>query len=191
LNSDTEVISREWLLAMLEHAQRREVGAVGAKLLYPDGSIQHCGVILGMGSVAGHAFSRSPDRPGYFGRVDTVNNYSAVTAACMMVRKEVFIETGGFDEKLAIDYNDIDFCLRLRDKGFLIVYTPYARLYHLESYIRGYADTPEKRMRRSKEMDYFTAKWGPTIEKGDPYYNPNLSLTRLDFGLEAKSRRMQ
>jgi GT2 family glycosyltransferase len=189
LNSDTEVISREWLSAMLEQSQRKEVGAAGAKLLFPDGSIQHCGVILGLGSVAGHAFHKSPDSPGYFGRVDTINDYSAVTAACMMVRKEVFEEVGGLDENLAIDYNDIDFCLKVRALGYLVVYTPYAQLFHLESYVRGYADSPEKRSRRLKESEYFTAKWDAVIEKGDPYYNPNLSLTRMDFALEAKPRR--
>jgi O-antigen biosynthesis protein len=189
LNSDIEVISREWLSAMLEHSQRNEVGAVGAKLLFPDGLIQHCGVILGLGTVAAHPYRMYSNRPGYFGWVDIIHNVSAVTAACMMVKKQIFQEIGGFDENLAIDYNDVDFCIRLREKGYLIVYTPYAQLYHLESYIRGYADTPEKRKRRLKEIEYFNSKWGPLIEKGDPYYNPNLSLTRLDFAVDPKPRR--
>ncbi len=107
----------------------------------------------------------------------------------MMVKKQTFKEIGGFDENLAVDYNDIDLCLKLREKGYLIVYTPYAQLYHLESFTRGYADTPEKRMRRTREMEYFTARWSRVIEKGDPYYNPNLSLTRMDYSIDPKPRR--
>jgi GT2 family glycosyltransferase len=189
LNNDMEVISSEWLSSMVEQVQRKEVGAVGAKLLYPDGMIQHCGVIVGLEIVARHPYRRCPDIPGYFGRVDMNHNYSAVTAACMMVRKEVFQETNGFDENLAVDYNDIDFCLKLREKGYLVVYTPYARLYHLESYTRGYIDNQETRIRCAKEVDYFTDKWGPVLKRGDPYYNPNLSLTKLDFSIELNRRR--
>jgi O-antigen biosynthesis protein len=189
LNNDMEVISAEWLEAMVEHAQRKEVGAVGAKLLYPDGSIQHCGVIIGLGTIAAHAFYRCPDDRRHSNMVDIIRNYSAVTAACMMVRKDVFKELGGFDENLAVDYNDIDFCLKLREKGYLIVYTPYARLYHLESFTRGYADKPEKRTRRLQEIEYVKARWGAVIAKGDPYYNPNLSLTRLDFSIDPQPRR--
>lgn len=185
LNDDTEVISGEWLSAMLEHSQRREVGAVGARLLYPSGAIQHCGVILGLGvdRVASHAFSRCPDYPGYLGRIKIINNYSAVTAACMMIRKQVFEEIGGLDEELTRSYNDIDLCLKIREKGYVIVYTPYANLYHLESYTRGYDDTHEKRLIFRKETEYMRAKWGTIIDKGDPYYSPNLSLERTDFSV--------
>jgi O-antigen biosynthesis protein len=189
LNNDTEVISQEWLTAMLEHSQRKEVGAVGAKLLYPDGSIQHSGVILGYRDFSGHVCQRIPDQNGYLGRTGIINNYTAVTAACMMVRKALFCELGGFNEDLAIDFNDIDLCLRMREKGYLVVFTPYARLYHRESFTRGYTITPPRYTQYTKELELAKAKWGTLIEKGDPYYNPNLSLTRLDFSIDPRPRR--
>jgi GT2 family glycosyltransferase len=190
LNNDTEVISNEWLSAMLEHAQRKEVGAVGCKLLYPDNSIQHAGVILGITGipgqrgVAGHSHKYLPDGfHGYFGRPHIIHNLSAVTAACMMMRKEVFEEVGSFDEKLTVAFNDVDLCLRIRENGYLIVYTPFAVLYHHESMSRGYEDTPEKQARFLKEVKYVRDKWGHIIDKGDPYYNPNLTLEREDFSI--------
>jgi GT2 family glycosyltransferase len=183
LNNDTEVISGEWLSAMLEHAQREEVGAVGAKLIFPDGTIQHCGIILGLGShkVAGNPYYKYPEHHGYFGIIDEVRNYSAVTAACMMLRKGVFEEVGGFNENLAIAFNDVDLCLKIREQGYLIVYTPYAKLIHYESLSRGYEDNPEKQARFLKEAEYVRKKWWHVIDKGDPYYNPNLSLDKGDF----------
>jgi GT2 family glycosyltransferase len=188
LNNDTEVISGEWMTAMLEHAQRKEVGAVGCKLLYPDNTIQHAGLILGisgtpgMPGVAGHSHKHLHDKfPGYFRRPHVIQNSSAVTAACVMIRRDVFEEVGGFDENLAIAFNDVDLCLRIREKGYLIVYTPYSKLYHSESFSRGYEDTPEKIERFSKEFKYMMENWGRTIDKGDPYYNPNLSLEHEDF----------
>jgi glycosyltransferase involved in cell wall biosynthesis len=194
LNDDTEVISPEWLSAMIEHSQRKEVGAVGAKLLFPDGTIQHCGVILGLSpfkgyGVAGHAYSGHPDHPGYMGRVNIISNYSAVTAACIMLKKQVFEEIGGFDENLAFAYNDVDLCLKIRRKGYLIVYTPYAQLYHHESRTRGYEDTPEKQERFLKEIEYIRARWGYLIDEGDPYYNQNLTLGRPDFSLRVPDDR--
>ena len=188
LNNDTEVISDDWLSAMIEHAQRKEVGAVGCKLLYPDNTIQHAGLILGISGipgkagVGGHSHKHILDAaPGYYGRPHVIQNLSAVTAACVMIRKNTFNEIGGFDEKFAVAFNDVDLCLNIRDKGYLIVYTPYAVLYHHESLSRGYEDTPEKKVRFGKEFDAMREKWGVVIDKGDPYYNPNLSLDSEDF----------
>jgi len=191
LNNDTEVISEEWLEAMLEHAQRKQVGAVGAKLLYPDNTIQHAGVILGITGtpgqkgVAGHSHKYVSDTEyGYFLRPHLTQDLSAVTAACMMMRKQVFKEVGGFNVNLAVAFNDVDLCLKIREKGYLIVYTPYAKLYHHESLSRGYEDTPEKQARFLKEIEYVRKKWGHVIDKGDPYYNPNLTLEKEDFSIK-------
>ena len=191
LNNDTEVISEEWLTAMLEHVQRKEIGAVGAKLLYPNNTIQHAGVILGITGtpgkkgVAGHSHKYLPNTEhGYFFRPHLIQNLSAVTAACMMLRKAVFEEVGGFDENLSVAFNDVDLCLRIREKGYLIVYTPYAILYHHESLSRGYEDNPEKQTRFLKEVGYIREKWGHIIDKGDPYYNPNLTLEKEDFSIK-------
>lgn len=178
LNNDTLMITPDWIQAMLEHAQRPEVGAVGCKLLYPDGSIQHAGVVLGLSpdeetGVAGHVYNKfCYEDPGYFGMINTIRNYSAVTAAAMMIRKSVFEEIGGFDEDLAVCYNDVDLCLKLRERGYLIVYTPYAELYHYESVSRGCNIDIQ-------EAKYMLNKWGAVI-KSDPYYSPNLSLRTYD-----------
>ena len=187
LNNDTEVITSEWLSTMLEHAQRKEVGAVGAKLLYPNNTIQHAGVILGLGihRVAGHSHRHFPaDSHGYVGRINIIQNLSAVTAACMLTKKSLFEEVGGFDEvNLPIAFNDVDYCLKLREKGYLIVYTPYAVLYHYESLSRGYEDTPEKQARFLREVKYMREKWGHILDN-DPYYNPNLTREREDFSID-------
>jgi len=182
LNNDTNVITPEWLEAMLEHAQRREVGAVGAKLYFEDNSIQHCGVILGLGPdrVAGHIFVHHTGH-GYFGYADVIRNYSAVTAACMLISKKKFDEVGGFNEKLGVCYNDVDLCLKLRQKGYLIVYTPYAKLYHYESVSLGKIEKKERGTDK-KEVEYMQKKWGVLLQN-DPYYNPNLTLDRGDFSL--------
>jgi O-antigen biosynthesis protein len=185
LNDDTEVISDGWLEAMLEHAQRPEVGAVGAKLLYPDGRIQHAGVVLGVGNpwgpgVAMHSHQfYSSDSLGYAGTLMTTANYSAVTAACMLLRKSLFKELGGLDEKnLPIQFNDVDLCLRMREQGYYIIYTPYAQLYHHESVSRRYwsGDLAENL--------YMRERWGEVMDK-DPYYNPNFSRGYGDFNLRA------
>jgi O-antigen biosynthesis protein len=183
LNNDVEAITPDWIERMLEHAQRPEVGAVGAKLYYPDDTIQHGGVVLGVGGgVAGHAFGRYPRAAtGYDCRLISLQNLSAVTAACMMMRKDVFEEVGGFDEGFVLAYNDIDLCLRVRRAGYLIVWTPLAELYHHESATRGYDDRPEKQARFQSEIRRFLMKWGDQLWKGDPYYNPNLSLEGADF----------
>lgn len=184
LNNDTEVISREWLSAMLEFAQRKDVGAVGARLYFTDRTIQHAGVILGLGGVAAHSHRDFPDSShGYMGRIKIIQNLSAVTAACMMVRREVFEEVGGFDESLAHAFNDVDLCLKMREKGYLIVYTPYAELYHHESASRGHEDTPERKVRFAKEVEIMKGRWKHVLEAGDPYYNPNLTLDKPDFSI--------
>lgn len=184
LNNDTQVISTEWLSSMLEHSQRKEVGAVGAQLLFRNKSIQHCGIIVGLNGIASHPFSREYNILQQFARPALICNYSAVTAACLMIRKSVFTDVGGFDSKLATDFNDVDLCLKLRKLGFLIVYTPYAQLFHDESLTRGNHDNPEQMLVLQKEIDLMRTRWGSVINRGDPYYNPNLSLSRGDYSLK-------
>lgn len=181
LNNDTEVITADWLEAMLEQAQRQPIGAVGAKLLYPDNTIQHAGVIVGLGGVAGHSHKYFPaDAPGYFYTLQTINNFSAVTAACLMVRRAVFDEVGGFDESLAIAFNDVDFCLRLRRTGYRNVYLPHVVLYHHESKSRGLENTEEKRARFFFEQQVMRERWKTHIVP-DPYYNVNLTRDRENY----------
>jgi len=185
LNNDTEVIADEWLTAMVEHAQRPCVGAVGAKLLYPNEIIQHAGVVVRHGGVAGHAFwYLAADSKGYFDFPQVVRNCSAVTAACMMMRKSVFEEVGGFDEKIRVAFNDVDLCLRVREKGYMIIYTPYAVLYHLESATR-------KGLHPLSDEDYVRKRWREVIQGGDPYYSPHLSLERFDFSLRILDKRVR
>lgn len=184
LNNDIEVISEDWLQEMLGYCQRQEVGIVGAKLYYPDHTIQHAGVVLGMGGIAGHILCQaSGDEPGYNGRLVNVQDMTAVTAACMMVKKSVYEEVQGLDESFKVAFNDIDFCMKVREKGYLVVFTPYAELYHYESKSRGLEDTPEKQMRFAGEIKKFQEKWEAELKKGDPYYNPNLSLQEGDCSL--------
>jgi len=184
LNNDIEVITPDWIENMLEYAQRDEVGAVGALLYYPHERIQHGGIIIGLGGTVGHSHRHVSRRSlGYFGRAKVVQNLSAVTAACMMTKKRVFHEVDGFDEYLKYDFNDVDFCLKLRDRGYLIVFTPFAELYHHESLSRGYKDTKEKVNRFKKETRYFEQRWKDVLRKGDPYYNRNLRLEREDFSI--------
>ena len=183
LNNDTEIIEAVWLRSLLEHSQRPEVGVVGAKLLYSDSRIQHAGVIVGIGGVAGHAHLLQPcDHPGYFSRAQLQQNMSAVTFACAMTRRDVFEKLGGLNEReLSIAFNDIDYCLRAREAGYLVVYTPYATLYHHESKTRGYEDNPEKQARFFREITYMQARHAAILQQGDPYYNPNLRLDTHDF----------
>jgi len=184
LNNDTEVINPDWLREMVSHAIRPEIGCVGAKLYYPDGTIQHAGVILGLGGIAGHSHKHfSYKDPGYFRRLHLIQNLSAVTAACLMVKKDVFFEVGGFDANLKVAFNDVDFCLKVREKGYRNLWTPYAELIHHESKSRGYEDTPEKQKRFRKEIEYMKKKWGDLLLR-DPYYNPNLTLDREDFSIK-------
>jgi len=172
LNDDTRTFQPTWLESMLEHAQDPEVGAVGAKLLYPTGRVQHAGVVVGVRGPAGPYDGMSANDHGYFGLVDVIRNCSAVTAACMMTRRKVFLESGGFDEHLARSWQDVDYCLRLLNMGLRIVYTPYAQLYHKCGGTRGKIDW-SKGEEKAKQL--FTRKWHEFIEKGDPYYNRNLS----------------
>ena len=177
LNNDIEIISKGWLKAMLEHSVRKDVGAVGAKLIFPNDTIQHAGTVLGLGGVAGHSHKHFPAQSnGYFGALNTIRNYSAVTAACLMTKKKIFEEVGGFDEvHLSVAFNDVDLCLKIRDKGYLIVYTPFAVLRHYESSSRGYDLNPD-------EILYMKNKWGKILFH-DPYYNPNLTFDSEDFSL--------
>ncbi len=182
LNNDVEVITPNWLEEMLMFAQRRDVGIVGAMLYYPDDTIQHAGVIIGIGGVAGHShkFLKRGDY-GYANRLLLVQNLSAVTAACMMMRKSVYEEVGGLDEQFKVAYNDVDFCMKVREKGYLNVFTPFAELYHHESKSRGAEDTKEKIERLRGEGKLFEDKWNKELMNGDPYYNPNLTLEKEDF----------
>lgn len=185
LNNDVEIINGSCLEEMLMFAQRKDVGAVGAKLYYSDDTVQHAGVILGLGGTAGHAhkhFGRS--HPGYMARASIAQNLSACTAACFMMRRDVFDEVGGLDESFEVAFNDVDLCMKIRKKGYLVVFTPYAELYHYESKSRGNDSTPEKLERFRGEIDRFKEKWKKQLDDGDPYYNPNLTLTRDDFSLK-------
>jgi GT2 family glycosyltransferase len=182
LNNDTEIDDPGWLTEMISHAVQPEVGAVGARLWYPDGTLQHGGVVLGLGGVAGHAFPHIPrGHPGYFNRAMLQQNCSAVTGACMALRKAVFEELGGFDEvNLGVTFNDIDFCLRLAERGYRVVWTPYANLIHHESASRGHQRTPEEQAQFLQEAGYMQKVWAARLLR-DPYYNPNLSLNLPGF----------
>lgn len=183
LNNDTEVITPEWMEEMLMYAQRSDVGAVGAKLYYPDDdTVQHAGVVLGLGSVAGHVSMRTPrGAAGYMGRNIYAQNLSAVTGACMMIRKDIWYEAGGLDEEFVVAYNDIDLCLKIREAGYLIVWTPFAELYHYESKSRNLNRTPKQLEIYVKEVQMLREKWKELLEKGDPYFNPNFTLERPDY----------
>lgn len=177
LNNDTELLTPNWLQEMLGFAQRDDVGAVGAELFYPDNTIQHAGIIIGIGGVAGHVFKNLPKGiHGYFSKDAMIQNLSAVTAACIMTPKSVYDEVGYMDEKFKVAFNDVDFCLKIRQTGKLIVYNPYVQFTHYESKSRGFEDTPEKKKRFQSEIDRFHDKWQSVLDKGDPYYNKNLRL---------------
>lgn len=187
LNNDTQVITVNWMEELLMYAQREDVGAAGAKLYYGDKTIQHAGVVLGLGAhrTAGHShYMQHRENLGYMGRLCYAQNVSAVTGACLMVSKELFEKAGGLDESFAISLNDVDFCIKLREMGYLNVFTPFAELYHYESVSRGLDDQGEKAARYNEESARFREKWKEVLEKGDPYYNPNFSLDRSDFSLK-------
>lgn len=190
LNNDIEVITPNWLEEMLMYAQRPDVGAVGAMLYYPTDKVQHAGIILGIGGVAGHAHKYFPRGSyGYSSRMCLAQNLSAVTAACLMVSRSVYQSLHGLDESFEVAFNDVDFCMRIRRAGYLIVWTPFAELYHFESESRGLEDTPEKQRRFHDETTRFKRRWGAELAAGDPYYNPNFTLEREDFSLRANDRR--
>ena len=183
LNNDTEVLSPDWLQEMLMYAQREDVGAVGAKLYYPDGTIQHAGIGLGIKMLAGHYHRGFPkENPGYAGRLVYAQDMSAVTAACMMIPRKVYEEMDGMDESFSVVFNDVDLCLRIRASGRLVVWTPWAELVHYESKSRGPdEDTPEKKAFFLRETNRFQRKWNRELTAGDPYYNVNLTREKEDF----------
>jgi len=184
LNNDIEVITPDWIEEMLMHAIRPGVGTVGAKLYFPNDTIQHAGVILGIGDVAGHGHKGfHKDLTGHGGQLTQIRNTAANTAACLMVRKEVFEQVNGFDENYILAYGDVDLCLKVLEAGYLNVWTPFAELYHHESKTRGYERSPEQLARYKNEVFYFKQRWDTFMHKGDPYYNPNLSKKREDFRL--------
>ncbi|MDY3918770.1 MAG: glycosyltransferase family 2 protein [Candidatus Limivivens sp.] len=185
LNNDTEMINPDCLEELLGYCMREDVGAVGARLYYEDDTIQHAGVVIGFGGIAGHCFvQQKRDFTGYCHRIICAQDYSAVTAACMMVKRSVFEEVGGLSEDLKVAFNDIDFCLKIGAAGKLVVYNPYAELYHYESKSRGLEDTPEKLARFHREIALLEQKWPDIFKNGDPYYNPNLTLDSQDFSLK-------
>ena len=185
LNNDVKVIDPDWLSEMLGVCQRQEVGAVGAKLIYPDNTIQHAGCVVGMGGIAGHMFVNMPaERTGYLHKASLLQDMSCVTAACMMMKKNVFLEAGGFTEELAVAFNDVDLCLKVRSHGHLIVYDPYVKLYHYESKSRGAEDSEEKVRRFQSEIEYIRSHWIDILKNGDPYYNKNLSLSKWNYSLK-------
>ena len=185
LNNDTEVISPDWMEQLLMYAQRKDVGAVGAKLYYADNTIQHAGVVIGLGAhrSAGHTHYKMPrEHLGYMGRLCYAQNVTAVTGACLMVKKSIYEEVNGLDESFTISLNDVDLCLKIREKGYLNIFTPFAELYHYESKTRG-MEEGEKLRRYERECAHFRDKWKEQLDAGDPYYNPNFSLDYSDFTL--------
>ncbi len=187
LNNDITVITPDWLERLLGQCMRRDVGIAGARLYFPDNTIQHAGVIVGLGGVAGALFVGMPrERSGYLRKAILQQDMSAVTAACMMVDRRAWEAAGGFDEGLAVAFNDVDFCLKVRAQDYLIVYEPNVEMYHYESKSRGYEDTPEKQARFKGEIEYMKKRWKKFLEAGDPYYNPNFSLMTCDYSLKKK-----
>ena len=185
LNNDTEVISPDWMEQLLMYAQRKDVGAVGAKLYYADNTIQHAGVVIGLGAhrSAGHTHYKMPrEHLGYMGRLCYAQDVTAVTGACLMVKKSIYEEVNGLDESFTISLNDVDLCLKIREKGYLNIFTPFAELYHYESKTRG-MEEGEKLRRYERECAHFRDKWKEQLDAGDPYYNPNFSLDYSDFTL--------
>ena len=185
LNNDVTVITPDWLTELAGLCQRKEVGAAGVKLLYPDNTIQHAGCVIGIGGIAGHMFVDMPaNRTGYLHKASLLQDMSAVTAACMIVKKQVFDQVGGFTEELAVAFNDVDLCLKINKAGSLVVYDPYVQLYHMESKTRGAEDSKEKVRRFQTEIEYMRCHWLDILKNGDPYYNKNLSLTKWNYSLK-------
>lgn len=190
LNNDIEVITPEWLEELAGQALRPEIGCTGSLLLYPNMTIQHAGIIVGLGGAAGHSHKHFHfSSPGYYRRLEAIQNLSGVTGACLMIKRSVFEEAGGFDESLAVAFNDVEFCLRVREMGYRNVYTSFAKLFHHESISRGYEDTPAKQIRFAQEVARLKQKWGGLLQS-DPYYSPHLTTSREDFSLEVPERRL-
>ena len=189
LNNDVEIITEEWLEEMVANCQRKDVGIVGAKLYYPDDTVQHAGIVIGIGGVAGAVFVGLPRKyTGYLHKASIQQDLSAVTAACMMVRRSIYEEVGGLEERLKVAFNDVDFCLRVRERGYLVVYDPYVELYHYESKTRGAEDSKQKVRRFQGEIEYMRSHWLHLLKSGDPMYNPNLTLTKWDYTLKNNQR---
>ena len=188
LNNDIRAsITPDWLSEMLGVSQRADVGAVGARLYYPNDTIQHAGCVIGMGGVAGTVFvGLQRGRTGYLHKAALLQDLSAVTAACLMMKRSVFDEVGGFEEKLAVAFNDIDLCLRVGEAGYRVVYDPYAELYHDESLTRGPEDDPAKVRRFQEEIEFMRTRYEGLLKRGDPYYNPNLSLKKWNYSLRVR-----
>ena len=185
LNNDTELITPDWLEKMVGYCQREDVGAVGVALFYPDDTYQHAGTIVGLGGVAAHRFlNLKRAHHGYFGKESIIEDLSAVTAACLLTKKSIYEEVGYMNEKLQVAFNDVDFCLRIREKGYLIIYNPFVQLKHYESKTRGLEDSPEKMKRFLGEIDEFKKTWGDFLAKGDPYYNINFSCDTEHYNLK-------
>jgi tetratricopeptide (TPR) repeat protein len=183
LNNDIEIITADWIEALVEQAQRPATGAVGGLLLYPDDTVQHAGVVLGVGGVASHGHKHfAADAQGYFSQIVSINNYSALTAACLICRRELFEQVGGFDESLAVAYNDVDLCLKIQQLGYRNLYLPHVQLYHHESKSRGAEDTVEKQQRFKLEQDLIQKRWRKELQR-DPCYSPHLTLEREDYSL--------
>jgi len=184
LNNDIEIITEDWLEQLLGNCQRQEVGIVGTRLYYPDNTYQHAGIVIGIDGIAANMFpGMKKEREGYLHKAALQLNYSAVTAAFLMIKREVFEEVKGFDEQLAVAFNDVDLCLKVRKAGYLVVYNPYIEAYHYESKSRGKEDTKEKVQRFGDEIEVFRCKWIDILKNGDPYYNPNLSLKKTNYAL--------
>lgn len=186
LNNDIEVITPGWMEELLGTCQRDEVGIVGSRLYYPDNTIQHAGIVVGIGGIAGSMFvGMKRGHGGYLHKADLMQDLSAVTAACMMVKKKAFLDAGGFEEKLAVAFNDVDFCLKVKKAGYLVVYDPYVEMYHYESKTRGTEDTKEKVHRFQTEIEYMRSNWTDILRQGDPCYNKNLSLSKWNYSLKS------
>lgn len=191
LNNDIQIITPEWMEEMLGYCQREDVGVCGAKLLYPNNRIQHAGVVIGLGGPAGHVLCGAKNNVlTYAGRSNSTQDLSAVTAACMMTPRDVFEKAGGFGEEFRVAYNDVDYCLKVRDMGLLVVYNAFVEAYHYESASRGAEDTPEKKKRLKKESGLFCAKWPDILKDGDPYYNVNLTLDSGDCRLRGEAEAL-
>ena len=185
LNNDTEIQNSDFLQEMLGYCMREDVGAVGARLFYEDGTIQHVGVIVGLGGLASHPYAGAPKETyGHMGRIHAIQELSAVTAACVLIKKEVFEKVKGFESQYAVAFNDIDLCMKIRKAGYRIIYTPYANLIHYESKSRGTEDSKEKRKRFESEIELFEKRWRKILKAGDPYYNRNFRLDESDFQLD-------
>ena len=185
LNNDIELITADWLEEMLANCQRKEVGIVGAKLLYGDNTVQHAGIVVGIGGIAANMFTGlKAERDGYMHKASLQMNYSAVTAACLMTETKIYKEVGGLTEELTVAFNDVDFCLKVRRAGYLVVYNPAVKAYHYESKSRGAEDTPEKIARFEREIAYMKEHWPEILRDGDPYYNKCLTLNKTNYSLK-------